>query len=373
MTSDEQAVATLSQWLALESPTHDAAAINAMQDMILEEVTSEPIRIERIPGRDGLGDCAVLHAGPDNDRPGILVITHVDTVHPVGTLAGALPVRRDDDRLYGPGVYAHEGRHLSGAGGVCPLPQRLGAAIGRPIRFLLSPDEEIGSPTTRTLVEGLGRRSSHVLVMEPARPGGAAVTARKGVGWFDVEVEGRPAHAGSRHQDGRSAIREAARQILRVEDMTDYDRGTTATVSKVGGGTAINVVPHQCRFAVDVRITNAAEGERMERAILGLEAIGPDVALKVGGGINRPAYERSEGVARLFETARTEAAALGFELAEVPMVGGGSDGNFTAALGIPTLDGLGVDGDGAHTLDEYCLISSIEPRRQLVERLLQTL
>jgi len=144
-------------------------------------------------------------------------------------------------------------------------------------------------------------------------------------------------------------------------------------MSKVGGGTAINVVPHQCSFAVDVRITNATEGERIERAILGIEAIGPDVSLKVSGGINRPAYERSVGVARLFETARAEAAALGFDLAEVPMVGGGSDGNFTAALGIPTLDGLGVDGDGAHTLDEYCLISSIAPRRRLVEQLLRTL
>ena len=372
MTSDEQAVATLSQWLALESPTHDAAAINAMQDMILEEVAGEPVTVERLPGRDGLGDCAVLHAGADNGRPGILVVTHVDTVHPVGTLADALPVRRDGDRLYGPGVYDMKGG-IYLAMLAFRNAARLGAAIGRPIRFLLSPDEEIGSPTTRALVEDLGRRSSHVLVMEPARPGGAAVTARKGVGWFDVEVEGRPAHAGSRHRDGRSAIREAARQILKVEDMTDYDRGTTATVSKVSGGTAINVVPHQCRFAVDVRITNTAEGERMERAILGLEPVGPDVALKVGGGINRPAYERSDGVAKLFETARAEAGALGFELAEVPMVGGGSDGNFTAALGIPTLDGLGVDGDGAHTLDEYCLISSIEPRRRLVERLLQTL
>jgi len=372
MTSDEQAVATLGNWLALESPTHDTTAINAMQDMILAEIADEPVAVERIPGRDGLGDCAVLHAGADNDRPAILVVTHVDTVHPVGTLAGALPVRRDGDRLYGPGAYDMKGGIYLALMAFRDV-ARLGAATGRPIRFLLSPDEEIGSPTTRTLVEDLGRRSSHVLVMEPARPGGAAVTARKGVGWFDVEVEGRPAHAGSRHQDGRSAIREAAQQILKVEEMTDYDRGTTATVSKVGGGTAINVVPHQCRFAVDVRITNAAEGERMERAILGLEAIGPDVSLKVSGGINRPAYERSEGVAKLFETARAEAAALGFELAEVPMVGGGSDGNFTAALGIPTLDGLGIDGDGAHTLDEYCLISSIEPRRRLVEQLLRTL
>lgn len=372
MTSDEQAVATLSKWLALESPTHDAAAVNAMQDMILAEIADEPIRVDRIAGRDGLGDCAILHAGADNGRPAILVVTHVDTVHPLGTLASTLPIRRDGDRLYGPGAYDMKGGIYLALMAFRDA-ARLGAALGRPIRLLLSPDEEIGSPTTRTLVEDLGRGSSHVLVMEPARPGGAAVTARKGVGWFDIEVEGRPAHAGSRHQDGRSAIREAARQILKLEAMTDYDRGTTATVSKVAGGTAINVVPHQCRFAVDVRITNAAEGERIEREILGLAPIGADVALKVGGGINRPAYERSDGVAQLFAAARAEAAALGFGLTEVPMVGGGSDGNFTAALGIPTLDGLGVDGDGAHTLDEYCLISSIEPRRRLVERLLQTL
>jgi len=155
--------------------------------------------------------------------------------------------------------------------------------------------------------------------------------------------------------------------------MTDYARGTTTTVSKIGGGTAINVVPHECRFAIDLRVTNMAEGGRMEADLLGLTAIGPDVAVEVSGGINRPAYERSEGVGQLFHTARATAAEIGFALDEVPMVGGGSDGNFTAALGIPTLDGLGVDGDGAHTLDEYCVLSSIEPRRQLIAKLLETL
>lgn len=372
MTIDEKTVATLTRWLALESPTHDAAAVNAMHDLILTEVEGSPVSVERIPGRDGLGDSVLLRAGAARTDPGILIITHVDTVHPVGTSAGALPVRREGDRLYGPGAYDMKGGIYLALMAFLDV-ARSERGAGRPVTFFLSPDEEIGSPTTRDLIEDLAKHSSHSLVMEPSRPGGAAVTARKGVGWFEVAVEGRPAHAGSRHSDGRSAIAEAARQILTIEDMTDYNRGTTATVSKIGGGTAINVVPHQCSLSVDVRVTNVEEGRRVEQAILGLAPVGPDVNLKVTGGMNRPAYERSAGGAELFERARTEAKDLDFDLTEVPMVGGGSDGNFTAALGVPTLDGLGVDGDGAHTLDEYCLLSSIAPRRRLMERLLTKL
>src|SRR4051812_28975784 len=207
----------------------------------------------------------------------------------------------------------------------------------------MTPDEEIGSPTTRPLIEDFARRAACALVTEPARDGGKVVTARKGVGRFDVHVEGRPAHAGSRHADGRNAIREAARQILRVEAMTDYGRGVTTTVGQIAGGTAVK---------------------------LGLTPHDPDMRISVTGGLNRPPYERTDGTARLFEHARALAAELGFGLQDVPKVGGGSDGNFTAAMGVPTLDGLGIDGDGAHTLHEYGLVSSIAPRMRLMERLL---
>jgi glutamate carboxypeptidase len=188
-----------------------------------------------------------------------------------------------------------------------------------------------------------------------------------------VHVEGRPAHAGSRHQDGRSAIREAARQILAIEGMTDYGRGITTTVGMVSGGTAMNTIPQHCRFSVDLRVETVADGQEFEAAILRLGPADPDVRVTITGGMNRPPYERTDGVARLFTHARDLAADLGFALADVPRTGGGSDGNFTAALGVPTLDGLGIDGDGAHTLHEYGLISSIAPRQRLMQRLLETL
>jgi glutamate carboxypeptidase len=364
-------VETLASWVRQESPSRAADAVNAMQDRIVAEASAAPVRVERIAGREGLGDCVLLHAGPATDRPSTLVITHVDTVHPIGTAETSSPVRRDGDRLYGPGAYDMKGGVYIALMAFLDVARR--DAAERPLTLLLSPDEEIGSPTTRALIEDLARKAGHALVMEPARPGGAVVTARKGVGWFDVAVRGRPAHAGSRHQDGRSAIREAARQILRVEEMTDYARGTTATVGLVSGGTAANVVPHECSFSVDLRVTDVRDGERLAAAIGALEPVDPDVALTISGGINRPPYQRTAAVAALLAVARAEAAALGFELPEVPMTGGGSDGNFTAALGVPTLDGLGVDGDGAHTLEEYCLISSIAPRQRLLTRLLETL
>jgi glutamate carboxypeptidase len=210
-------------------------------------------------------------------------------------------------------------------------------------------------------------------VTEPGRDGGKIVTSRKGVGRFDVHVEGRPAHAGSRHRDGRNAIYEAARQILAIEALTDYARGVTTSVGMVSGGTAVNTVPQHCQFPVDLRVETVADGEALTAAILGLKARSPDFKVTVTGGMNRPPYERTEATSKLFDHARSLAAEIGFDLVSSPRVGGGSDGNFTAALGTPTLDGLGIDGDGAHTLQEYGLISSIVPRQELMRRLLETL
>jgi glutamate carboxypeptidase len=199
------------------------------------------------------------------------------------------------------------------------------------------------------------------------------VTSRKGVGRFDVHVEGRPAHAGSRHADGRNAIYEAARQILAVEALTDYARGITTSVGLVSGGTAVNTVPQHCTFPVDLRVETVADGEALTAALLALRAGNPDFTVTVTGGMNRPPYERTPETSELFDRARSLAAEIGFELVSSARVGGGSDGNFTAALGVPTLDGLGIDGDGAHTLKEYGLISSIAPRQELMKRLLETL
>jgi len=310
-------------------------------------------------------------AGAANGKPPILVLSHVDTVHPLKTIERDLPLRRDGDRLYGPGIYDMKGgAHL--ASEAFRDVANKGSAT-RPLVFLFTPDEEIGSPTTRALIEDEGRRAAYVLVTEPARDGGRIVTARKGVGRFDVHVEGRPAHSGSRHQDGRSAIREAARQILAIEALTDYARGVTTTVGRIGGGTAANVIPQHCRFEVDLRVTNVADGEHFERHLLALSPFDPDVALRITGGMNRPPMAKSPAIQALYDHAAEAARACGFDLLEAPMTGGGSDGNFTAALGTPTLDGLGCDGDGAHTLHEHCLVSSLAPRAALMARLLETL
>jgi glutamate carboxypeptidase len=367
----ESVAAEISRWAATESPTGDAAGVNRMMDLVAASVADAPIAVERIPGKDGLGDSLVLRAGPQRDDGAILVMSHLDTVHPVGTAERDLPVRTEGDRLYGPGVY-----DMKGGACLCLEAFKAAARAGtpkRPVVYLMTPDEEIGSPTTRSVIEDLGRRAAYALVTEPARDGGKVVTGRKGVGRFDAHVEGRPAHSGSRHPDGRSAIREAARQILAIEAMTDYERGITTTVGLISGGTAANVIPQHCRFQIDLRVVSAADGEEYARRILGLKPHDPDVRVTITGGMNRPPYERSEATGKLFEHARAQAAAFGHDLQEVPRTGGGSDGNFTAALGVPTLDGLGIDGDGAHTLQEYGLISSIGPRMELMRRLLETL
>ncbi len=361
----------LSVWIRTESPTHAPDAVNRMMDLVATDAAEAGIACERLPGKQGLGDTLILRAGPRSDRPGVLVLSHLDTVHPLRTIEHDLPLRREGDRLYGPGVYDMKGGAYLALKAFKEVAARGSAAL--PLVYLVTPDEEIGSPTTRPLIEEFGRRSAYTLVMEPARDGGKIVTSRKGVGRFEVHVEGRPAHAGSRHEDGRSAIREAARQILRIENMTDYGRGVTTTVGMISGGSAINVTPQHCRFSVDLRVATAADGDAYETALLGLAPHDSDVRVTVAGGMNRPTYERSPGTVRLFEHARGLAAELGFDLEDVPRVGGGSDGNYTAALGVPTLDGLGIDGAGAHTLHEYGVVSSIVPRMRLVARLLETL
>jgi glutamate carboxypeptidase len=366
--------AALIQWLETESPTRHVPGVSAMMDLVEADIAAGNqnglIAIERIPGRDGLGPSLILRAGPANGLKPLLVMSHLDTVHPLGTKENDLRIRIEDDRLYGPGVYDMKGGAWLALQGF-----KDAAASGkakRPLVYLFTPDEEIGSPTSRGLIEALGRGAEAVLVTEPARDGGCIVTARKGVGRFEVTVEGRPSHSGSRHSDGRSAIREAARQILAIEGMTDYARGITTTVALVNGGTAPNVVPQHCWFTVDLRVTNMQDGAQMQERILGLTPHDPDVKLKVHGEMNRPPYEKTPAVASLFETARRIAAGIGFELQDCPMTGGGSDGNFTAVFGVPTLDGLGIDGDGAHTLQEYGLMSSIAPRRALMQGLLET-
>ncbi|MBM3569644.1 MAG: M20 family metallopeptidase [Alphaproteobacteria bacterium] len=367
----EEILEGIRRWVEIESPSHDAAAVNRMVDKARDEMAAAGARIERVPGREGYGDVLIARS-PWGEGPGILVLAHLDTVHPVGTLRDLLKFERKDDAVFGPGIYDMKGgaylayyayRHLVRSGQTSPLP----------ITFVFVPEEEVGSPTSRALIEAEARNNKYVLVTEPARDGGRIVTARKGVMQIWVKCIGRPAHAGARHEDGRSAIREMARQILRFEELTDYRRGITCSVGTVKGGTGMNVVPAECSAEVDMRVPDPQAAEEMLAKIRAFQSFDADVKLEIKANLNRPPYVKNPGIAKLFEHAKGLAAEIGFELKDVPLTGGGSDGNFTAALGIPTLDGLGVDGKGAHTDYEQMSYASLEPRTKLWVRLFETL
>lgn len=367
----DEILAGIKTWVEVETPTYHADQVNKLMDLIAADLAPTSITVERIAGRDGLGDSLRLKAPWNTDRPGILILSHLDTVHPIGTLE-KLPFRKEGDLVYGPGTSDMKGcaylayhvvKRMAEEGRTAPLP----------VTILLTPDEEIGSPTTQALIEDEARRNKYVLVTEAAREGGKIVTARKGVARFEVTTRGRPSHAGARHQDGRSAIREMAHQILAIERMTDYDAGITTNVGLIKGGTAINVVPEECTIEVDMRVATPESAAEMVPKMLALTPVEADTEVVVTGGMNRPPYVKDAGIAALFDHAKALAAEIGYELQDVLQTGGGSDGNFTAALGVPTLDGLGVDGAKAHTLEEHLYYSSIVPRARLVLRLIETL
>jgi glutamate carboxypeptidase len=361
----------IGRWVRIESPTRDSQAVNRMIDVVQSDASDLPIAIERIAGRDGLGDMLVLRHRASDETPGILILSHIDTVHPMGTLSGPLPFRHDGDRLYGPGLYDMKGGAYLAFEAFRQV-ARAGSA-GLPITFVFTPDEEIGSPTSRNLIEFEAQRARYALVTEPACEGGKVVTSRKGVGRFEVKATGIPSHAGTRHEDGRSAIKEIARQVLAIEALTDYDRGVTTTVGTISGGTAPNVIPQHCHITVGLRVPDPVTADEFEKKILGLKSFDPDVKLAVTGRLYRPPLKKSAASDALYRHAQAVARDIGFALQEAGLRGGGSDGNFTAALGVPTLDGLGIDGDGAHTEWEHGLVSSIEPRTMLMRGLLETL
>jgi glutamate carboxypeptidase len=358
-------------WVEIESPTTDPAAVNRMVDKVEADAKAAGTRMERIPGRDGYGD-HLLISSPWGaaDEPGILVLSHLDTVHAVGTLAGALPYKVEGDSAYGPGIYDMKGGALIAFAALRALIDT-GAAGLLPIRHLFVSEEEVGSPTSRAIIEQEARRARYVLVTEPAREGGRIVTARKGTARFDLKITGRPAHSGSRHQDGRSAVRELARHVLDLEGMTDYETGVTVNVGLIAGGTRANVVAEHASAEIDMRVPNPEIGDRAIARVLAIKAYDPDCTLEITGGLNRPGYEKSAEIDALFQKARTLAAEIGFDLQDLK-TGGGSDGNFTAAIA-PTLDGLGVDGKGGHTHHEQLYVSSLVPRATLMLRLMQTL
>jgi glutamate carboxypeptidase len=356
-------------WVELETPTEAPDQVNKLAGLVADGYRDLPATVERIAGRDGCGDHLVARSSWGRDAPGILVLSHLDTVHPIGFIE-RLPFKVEGNSAFGPGIYDMKGgaylayhafRQLCAGGTRSPLG----------ITHLYVSDEEIGSPTSRALIEAEGSKAKYVLVTEPARDGGKVVTGRKGVGRFEVFIKGKPSHAGSRPEDGRSAIRELANVIQTLEAMNDPARGITVNVGVVKGGTRPNVIAEEAYAEVDLRVPTFADADELVPRILNLQSRSDGVSVKMIGELNRPPYEKGNAGAALFEHAKELAAEIGFELRDM-FTGGGSDGNFTAAH-TATLDGLGVDGRGAHTHYEQLYISSIVPRARLLHRLYQTL
>jgi glutamate carboxypeptidase len=357
----------------IESPSRSAAGVNAVVEAIIRMFEGTGAICERQPTTPALGDVLHVRCDPAREGPGVLVLSHMDTVHPIGTLAGKLPFRSDGDKVYGPGIYDMKGGLVLAIAAF----RRIARARRRtplPVTFLFTPDEELSSQATRGIIEAEAARGhGYVLVTEPARDGGKIVTERKGVGAFVIRTRGQPAHAGRNPEKGRNAITAMAEIALAIEAMNDPARGISTNVGLIEGGTARNTVAEDCKIEVDLRFCDLASAGEMERKILALSSERPGIETTVTGKITRPPFFRNRGVDRIFDTAVGIAREIGFALETAPLVGGGSDGNFTVAMGIPTLDGLGVDGDGAHTNHEHMLFSSIEPRTRLLQGLMERL
>ena len=356
-------------WVECESPTWDAAAVNRMLDIASRDLVVAGARIERIAGRMGFGDCVrATFPHPKADQPGMLVMGHFDTVHPIGTLQ-KLPFRRDGDRAWGPAICDMKGGNYLALEAIRQL-ARVGIATKLPVTVLFTSDEEVGSPSTRDLIEAEAARHRYVLVPEPARPDGGVVTGRYAIARFNLEATGRPSHAGARLAEGRSAIREMARKIIEIEDMTTED--CTFSVGVIHGGQWVNCVSTTCAAEA---LSMAKRQEDLDRGVarmLALSASSNDVQFRATRGVTRPVWEPDARVMALYERARDVARGLGFDIRH-QSAGGGSDGNFTGAMGVPTLDGLGVQGAGAHTLDEHIVVESLATRGRLMAGLLAAL
>ena len=355
-----------------ESPSGDKEGSSAVVSLLSSAAASisSVNSVERFASEDFGEHIAVRAFGKNDNTRGILILGHTDTVHPRGAIKER-PWRTEGNRIYGPGIFdmkincavALEALRACEAIGVLPDSQ---------ITILLTCDEESGSPSGRPLVEAEAKKSRATLVIEPPATGGSVKTARKGTGMFTVEVRGRAAHAGLDPEKGVSAVLELAKQTIRLHELNDPELGTTVTVNVVNGGTHSNVIPAEARAEVDMRFTSTDAGAKTERRIMSLMSFDPGAQVVVSGGINRPPLERTLHIEKLYSHARALASFLDFDLGEAS-VGGASDGNFVAALGVPVLDGLGVQGDGAHAAHEHIICDDIPIRGALLAGLIATL
>jgi glutamate carboxypeptidase len=357
-------VAMLGEFVSMESPSDDAGAVRRFAERVGRELTSIGLAVELLPV-DGGGP--VLRATSAGERP-VMLLGHLDTVWPLGTLQ-ARPVTIEGDVLRGPGCYDMKAGLV-----VSVFALRRLAEEGRlpPVTVFFTPLEEVDCEPYRGVMEDSMRACRAVLDFEPAWPGGAVKTERKGSGSFVLRAHGRAAHAGADLAKGANAILEIARQSLAVTALNDPARGISVNVGVVRGGTRPNVVPDLAEAVVDFRVRSVADGREVESRVRALSAVDPQVRLEVEGGLHYPPLERSREVLAVYEAARAVAAAMGQELAEVS-TGGASEASFAGALGLPTLDGLGADGDGAHALHEHVLIPSLPERAALAAGLIARL
>jgi glutamate carboxypeptidase len=366
---EAQIIESIRQMVEIESPSDNKAAVDRLGQLLARKF-------------EGLGGHSKFHrsttfgdhlqvdfAGAGNKKP-VLLLGHIDTVYPLGTLK-TMPFRNSDGRLWGPGTLDMK----SGIAFILHAIEALHDQEGRlprPVTVLLVSDEEVGSNSSRPITESLARRSSTVLVLEPSYGlQGALKTARKGVGEYVVKVIGVAAHAGLDFDKGHSAILELARQIERIAKFSEPKRGLTLNVGLINGGTRVNVIPAEATATIDVRVVKMADRAVVDRKMRSLKAVNRKCKIEIKGGVDRPPLERSPAVITLFRKASELANELGWKLEEAA-VGGGSDGNITAALGIPTLDGLGGVGEGAHATHESILISELARRTALLARLIET-
>lgn len=365
--SRKKLVALIRELVECESPSREEAALARFQELVADRLTSLA-SIRTLPG----GHLRCEFELPGKRKKGqTLVLGHSDTVWPLGTLA-RMPYREADGRLWGPGVldmkagiafFVHAMRGL----------RELDVPVSTRVVLLLNTDEEVGSDSSRRFTEAEARRSSSVLVLEPGTGmDGKLKTARKGVGGYRVRVLGRAAHAGLDFERGANAVVELARQIERIAGFTNLARGITVSPGIIAGGSRTNVVPDEARLEIDVRVQRLRDAPALDRRFRSLRPCDKRCRIEVEGGLNRPPMERLPGTVQLFRRARKLAAELGVELAE-SLSGGGSDGNFTAALGVPTLDGLGAVGEGAHATHESILADRIDDRTALLGKLVAAL
>jgi glutamate carboxypeptidase len=367
----EQILHSIRQLVEIESPSDVKQAVDRLGAVLAGRFSDLGGQTRLHPAARFGNHLQVDFAGSSNRRP-VLLLGHLDTVYPIGTLA-AMPCRIENGRISGPGTLDMK----SGIALLLEAIEAMGSWYGKPLprslQVLLVSDEEVGSSCSRPITEALAKQAAAVLVLEPSfGPKGAVKTSRKGVAEYSLTVEGVAAHAGLDLAVGQSAIVELSRQILEIAEWAGRQSGLTVNVGVVEGGTRPNVVPARARAVLDVRIERAADEFLIEQKLRSLRSFNPKCKLEIAGGLNRPPMERSAGVRELYERSRAIARQLGWELEEAS-VGGGSDGNFTAALGVPTLDGLGGVGEGAHANHEAVLIRELPRRAALLAGLIEAL